>query len=325
MKKVKKTAKLFVLIIGISAAVFTGVFAFHLYKLGTESKWTEGGTEEKNQQSLHVYEEGEGPDTFVFMAGHGIAAPMYEMKGLYSRFSKQNKIAVVERAGYGYSPVSHSERSIDQILSETREALKRYGSKPPYVLVPHSISGIEAIYWAQKYPNEVKAIIALDIGLPKEYVEHQPGTGDKLIIRSMNFLVKLGFQRLAPHAAYNPEIISQTFLTAEEKKKYKALSYKNAMNDDMKNEFLQSTGNARTSMKLPYPKDTPILFISAYTDENRRKEAVTHKYREYEKFAGKLQKGKAVWVKGKHSIYLYAPDRIYSLAMEFMNGASDKN
>ncbi|TKI82093.1 alpha/beta hydrolase, partial [Bacillus wiedmannii] len=71
-------------------------------------------------------------DTFVFMAGSGIAAPVYELKGLYSKFSKENKISVIERAGYGYSDVFQDDRDIDTILEQTREALIRSGNKPPY-------------------------------------------------------------------------------------------------------------------------------------------------------------------------------------------------
>ena len=100
------------------------------------------------------------------------------------------------------------------------------GNKPPYILVPHSLSGIEAIYWAQKYPSEVKGIIALDIGLPNQYVTHKIGMVDSLTIKGMNILTKIGFQRLVPSITYNPEVIQQSFLTDHEKTIYKALSYK---------------------------------------------------------------------------------------------------
>jgi len=36
------------------------------------------------------------------------------------------------------------------MLEETRRALELSGEKGPYVLLPHSMSGLEAIYWAQK-------------------------------------------------------------------------------------------------------------------------------------------------------------------------------
>lgn len=48
------------------------------------------------------------------------------------------------------------------MLEETRLALEMAGEKSPYVLIPHSMSGLEAIYWAQKHPDEIIAIIGFD-------------------------------------------------------------------------------------------------------------------------------------------------------------------
>ena len=55
------------------------------------------------------------------------------------------------------------------MLEETRRALILAGERGPYVLLPHSMSGLEAIYWAQKYPQEIKAIIGLDMAFPEAY------------------------------------------------------------------------------------------------------------------------------------------------------------
>ncbi|MEH7537315.1 alpha/beta hydrolase, partial [Bacillus toyonensis] len=229
MKKLLKPVKI-IFLMCISMIFFgTGaVFIYHNYQLKMESTLmnNEGELVNFDNKKVNVYNEGSGEDTFVFMAGSGIAAPVYELKGLYSKFSKESKISVIERAGYGYSDVFQDDRDIDTILEQTREAIIRSGNKPPYILVPHSLSGIEAIYWAQKYPSEVKGIIALDIGLPKQYVTNKIGMVDSLKIKGMNILTKIGFQRLAPSITYNPEVIRQSFLNEQEKDIYKALTYK---------------------------------------------------------------------------------------------------
>lgn len=220
MKKLLKIGKIiFFVCISIIFLGIGAVFIYHNYQLRVESKLinNEGELVNFNNKNVNVYNEGSGKDTFVFMAGSGIAAPVYELKGLYSKFSKENKISVIERAGYGYSDVFHDDRDIDKILEQTRKALIRSGNKPPYILVPHSLSGIEAIYWAQKYPSEVKGIIALDIGLPNQYVTHKIDEVDSLRIKGMNILTKIGFQRLVPSITYNPEVIQQSFLTEQEK------------------------------------------------------------------------------------------------------------
>lgn len=325
MKKVLKVLKrLFLGFIIFILLVSVLVSGYHRYQLGNESKAmdSKGTFVEFHNKKLNVYNEGNGENTFVLMSGSGIAAPVYEMKGLYSKFSKENKIAVVERAGYGYSDVFDDNRNIDTILEQTRIALIQSGNKPPYILVPHSISGIEAIYWAQKYPNEVKAIIALDIGLPKEYVNHKFSFLDSFTIRGINLLTKVGFHRLAPSLTYNPEVLKQPFLTEHEKKMYKAISYKQTFNNDMEQELLHSYENSQKSVNLPIPKETPILFVDAYLDKNSK--YAKQNYKEYKEFADQLFISDVIQIKSTHSIYLYFPDEIYNISTDFINNRVEK-
>ena len=57
---------------------------------------------------------------------------------------KDYQIAVVEKAGYGFSDISDISRDIDTILFETRESLNQAGvTNHKYILFPHSMSGIE--------------------------------------------------------------------------------------------------------------------------------------------------------------------------------------
>lgn len=214
MKTLWKVLKIvFVSLAALVLLVSVSVFIYHHYQLNKEAALLKekGTLVDVDGKKMNVYQEGSGKDTFVFMSGSGIAAPAYEMKGLYSKFSKENKIAVVDRAGYGYSEVSHDDRDIDTVLEQTRKALMKSGNKPPYILMPHSISGIEAMYWAQKYPKEIKAIIAMDIGLPQQYITYKLSGVDRLKVRGFHLLTSIGFHRFMPSAVYNPEVIRQSF------------------------------------------------------------------------------------------------------------------
>lgn len=75
----------------------------------------------------------------------------------------------VEKAGYGWSETARVPRDITTILEETRTALLLADLHPPYVLMPHSLSGIEALAWAGHYHDEVKSIIGLDAAIPVFY------------------------------------------------------------------------------------------------------------------------------------------------------------
>ncbi len=109
--------------------------------------------------NMSIYVEGSGDMTLVFMSGGGTCSPILDFRSLYSLLSNKYQIAVVEKFGYGFSDVVDKGRDIDSILEDTRAALAAAGLNAPYVLCPHSMSGLEALYWAQKYPDEVSAII----------------------------------------------------------------------------------------------------------------------------------------------------------------------
>ena len=122
-----------------------------------------------NNHNIHIYSEGKGLPVLVFMSGSGTYYPVNDFSKLFTRMSNEYKIAVVERAGYGFSEISNSSRDVDTVLFETRTVLKEANINPPYILFPHSLAGIEAFYWINNFPDEIMAIIGIDIGLPTFY------------------------------------------------------------------------------------------------------------------------------------------------------------
>ena len=163
---------------------------------------------------LHVYSSGEGDQTLVFMAGLGTSSPVYDFKALYDHLTDDYRIAVVERAGYGWSDITASPRDIDTVLEETRAALQIAGESPPYVLLPHSMAGFEAIYWANLYPKEIIAIIGLDPLVPQyqEQTEEEP-----TLSRMISLLARSGLMRQQPDVCRdNFEAIRKGHLTEEE-------------------------------------------------------------------------------------------------------------
>ena len=121
---------------------------------------------EVDGHNMSVYTEGEGEHTIVFMSGWGTSSPILDFKPLYSKLSDDYRIVVVEKFGYGFSDLVDGERDMDTILRQDREALEKCGIEAPYVLCPHSFSGYEATRWAQEYPDEVEAIVGLDMCTP---------------------------------------------------------------------------------------------------------------------------------------------------------------
>ena len=213
---------------------------------------------EVNGHNMSVYTEGTGDKTFVFMSGSGTCSPLLDFKSLYSLLSNEYKIAVVEKFGYGFSDVVDKNRDIDTILSETRMALDKAGIEPPYVLCPHSMSGLEALYWAQKYPEEVEAIVGLDMAVPDYYDEMNINIP---IMRLGQYCAGLGITRCLPSLAESDAIKSGT-LSEKEKEIYRAIFYQRTATVTMIDEAKAVKKNAGVVKENGVPQVPMLLFIS---------------------------------------------------------------
>lgn len=105
--------------------------------------------------------------TIVFLAGSGTECPTYDFMPLWHLLAGKVNMVIVERPGYGWSGQTEFPRDIDTILEETRSALKLANICGPFIPAAHSLSGLEALYWAQKYPDEVSSVIGLDMTVPQ--------------------------------------------------------------------------------------------------------------------------------------------------------------
>ncbi len=213
---------------------------------------------EVNGHNMSIYIEGEGDKTLVFMSGGGTCSPILDFKSLYSRLTDKYKIVVVEKLGYGFSDVVDENRDIGTILSETRMALDKAGVEGPYVLCPHSMSGLEALYWAQKYPEEVEAIIGLDMAVPGYYDEMNLSIP---IMKLGQYGAALGITRWIPGLAESDAIQFGT-LSDKEKDIYRAVFYQRTATVTMINEAEIVKDNANVVKENGIPQVPMLLFIS---------------------------------------------------------------
>lgn len=210
-----------------------------------------------NGHRLHVYAEGTGELTLVFMSGSGTTAPTLDFRGLYRRLSNDYRTVVVERAGYGWSEDGGASRDIETVLGETRRALELAGESPPYVLLPHSMSGLEALHWANRYPDEVAAIIGLDPATPPIY-EHLPPP--RLQLALVSFTARTGLLRLAPFICRESPAVNH--LTAAETAAYCSIMYRRTLTADMLAEVEATQANARQVAAEGIPAVPLYVFIS---------------------------------------------------------------
>lgn len=248
------------IVVLVVAALLLVCFVFHRIKLKSEAALLSpiGTLVNVDGGQMNVYTEGDGPETVVFMSGGGTCSPVLDFKSLYSQLSGEYKIAVVEKFGYGFSSSTDMPRDIDTILDETRQALEKAGVEGPYILCPHSMSGIEALYWAQKYPDEVRAIVGLDMAVPEAYDNMKISLP---MLRLGRFGVSSGIARLIPSLA-NGAALEHGLLTEGEKDIYRALFYRNTANAPMLAEAAAIKENAALVASLEKPQLPMLMFIS---------------------------------------------------------------
>lgn len=75
----------------------------------------------------------------------------------------------MDRSGFGYSGTAKTDKDIESIVEEMRSVLAALSIDGPYVLVPNGIAGLEAVYWADLYPQEVESIIGINISVANDF------------------------------------------------------------------------------------------------------------------------------------------------------------
>lgn len=205
-----------------------------------------------------VYSGGTGNVTLVFLSGGGTCAPILDFQSLDSLLLDDYKVAVVERFGYGFSDVTDKSRRLDSVLEDTRQALKEAGCEAPYVLCPHSMSGLEALYWVQTCPDEVQAIIGLDMAVPEYYADMKVNMP---MLKLTGVAARIGLTRLIP-GVWEGDAVKRGTLSDKEKETYQALFYRKTATETMLNEYQAVGENARMVAERPIPQIPMLLFVS---------------------------------------------------------------
>ncbi len=281
VRKLFKTAG--IMIAGFAAVIAVFLICLCIYHQAGLRKersiitHTIGQYAEVDGHNMNIYTEGEGDQTLVFLSGFGTPSPVLDFKPLYTRLSDRYRIVVIEKFGYGYSDEYECDRSVDTIVSQHRQALEALNIEGPFILVSHSAGGIEAIWWAEHYPDEVEAIIGLDSSVPSQYENYripedlnsQKPQDIDACISSMGlydfFMYKIGLIRFMIKPSVLPGLSSPD-LTEEEKEQYSALAftmYCRGSGAAFQRESIMTSHSLeclREYVNTPVP-DIPTLFI----------------------------------------------------------------
>ena len=307
MKKLKKWCFGF---ISLLLLFLLATFIFHRICLEKEkaSLTPMGQQVLVNGHQINVYVEGDGPEAIVVLSGAGIASPILDFKEVSESLSKQYKVVIVERAGYGYSDDSNHSRDVMEVLSETRQALSQANVKGPFIILSHSMASLESLAWQEKYPDEVKTLVGLDWALPASYENLKQ---NQALITVAFWSSKIGLLRYFPESFYikNPTLIET------ERKQYKLLAYKQLMSQAMLHESQTVKENAKKVPANINPKISALLMVSN-GDGTSFSQFEWQRYAE--RFASDQSNVQVVYMDAPHELYHYQSHEIVSRIKEFL-------
>lgn len=119
--------------------------------------------------TVQVTRTGYGPTPLVLLSGFSTLFPGLEYGALGTELAKKFPVLIPSKFGYGYSDLTDAPRDVDAIVEEYRAVLSALKVPTPVVLCAHSMGFLEALRWAQKYPEEVAALVGLDPATPEVY------------------------------------------------------------------------------------------------------------------------------------------------------------
>lgn len=248
--------------------------------------------------ALHVFRAGdEKKPKLVFMSGSGTVSPVHDFKVLYEKLVGDFRVIVIEKFGYGCSDLYEAPCDIDSVVAYQREALEKAGEVGPYILLPHSLSGLEAIRWKQQYPDEVSAIIGLDMAVPATYLAWSREQVEQRVrfMQRMRVLNKRGLLFWYP--------LSKRGLNKEEIRHLRRLRKRNAMNVCYENEAEAVRENAKLVQEAG-PIVCPILM---FVSDGKQ---VSSGWLEHAQAFAEQTKAKVIRLNCGHYIHHYESERI---------------
>jgi pimeloyl-ACP methyl ester carboxylesterase len=109
---------------------------------------------------LYGFHSGEGEPTVILDAGLGGTSE--DWMNIQPAIASFTQVFSYDRAGMGKSEKAPIPRTCKDIVHDLKNLLSAANLLPPYILVAHSWSGINARWYANQYPDELVGMVLID-------------------------------------------------------------------------------------------------------------------------------------------------------------------
>src|SRR3989304_10304359 len=145
-----------VLILALGTAIAGAVAKSHL----AQQYPAPGQLVDVGGRKMHINCVGQGSPTVLLEAGLG----HYSLFWAYVQpeVAKYTRVCSYDRAGYGWSESSPMPRTANAEVDELHTLLVNADVQGPYILVGHSLGGMNMRVFANNYPDEVVGMVLVD-------------------------------------------------------------------------------------------------------------------------------------------------------------------
>lgn len=109
---------------------------------------------------LHLYCVGDGRPPVLLQAGSGLAYANWE--AVQSRLAPVTQVCSYDRTGLGWSEPGPLDPSANQATTELRRLLAASGIPGPWILVGHSLGGLHAQQFLNRYRPVTASVVLVD-------------------------------------------------------------------------------------------------------------------------------------------------------------------
>ena len=208
--------------------------------------------------NMHIHSMGTAGEIIVLLPGLGVSLPSADFGPLMRKLRESFRVVAIEYFGTGFSDQASTPRTNENYMNEIRSALTQAGFQPPYILMPHSASGIYAEYYATKHPEEISAIIMLDT-TSTAVVKDMPGIIN-FVYPVAKFQQATGLTRLPMQLVPDPKKLENGY-TEREKADYLKFNF-HVINDTFIDQSIRLTDNIKEVNALPF-SSVPVLKLIA--------------------------------------------------------------
>lgn len=215
-----------------------------------------------HRRRVNVSVCGSGKEVILLLARKTSPFPILEMKPLIHHLQEQFIVVALDYLGSGYSDDYHTERILDNVANEIHEVMLSLGYAK-YIIAAQSYAGLYSLYYANKYTDEVKAVIGIDAFVPEQINDTEKNEIAKFcynmcLDHNKSRILQCGIKRAA---AYHLRKAKNQLYTADDIKIYSNLAKRRIDEMNLFERYNRHQENFKSLRGISFPPHISVLFI----------------------------------------------------------------